>query len=174
MVFLSTEKARTWTLGYGFELDKLGLPSRSVPGHYSVRCELPKQLSELVWFCRFVEAMLETRTQCLLWITTVGVWPSSENWHLYYRLKEVYGDHQLFADAPAHLFLEFEREDMVTFLQLGVSFGWDMHLLPAKGAVRVFLSHDEFAEFFVEDLSGRDKIKQEIIRAGFTVIQPKP
>jgi hypothetical protein len=27
-----------------------------------------------------------------LWISEYGIWPSTENWHLYYALRQKYGD----------------------------------------------------------------------------------
>src|SRR5438552_16817824 len=49
----------------------------------------------------------------LLWITGYGIWPSSENLHLYYRLRESYGDRRLLAEAPAHLCLKRSEERRV-------------------------------------------------------------
>jgi hypothetical protein len=75
------------------------------------------------------------------------IWPSSENWHLYYRLRQSYGDPRLLHEAPGHLFLDYEAADFVTFLQLAVSFGWGAEILPhltAGAGARAFLSHDEF------------------------------
>lgn len=44
------------------------------------------------------------RWPALLWITEWGVWPSSENLHLYYRLRQSYGDYRLLNEAPGHSF----------------------------------------------------------------------
>ena len=37
--------------------------------------------------------------------------------------------------------------DLVSYLQVGLLCGWDMHLLPAVGYARAFISHDEYIEF---------------------------
>ena len=37
--------------------------------------------------------------------------------------------------------------DLVSYLQVGLLCGWDMHLLPAVGYARAFVSHDEYVEF---------------------------
>ena len=92
---------------------------------------------------------LEPRRSCLLWVVEHGIWPSSENWHLYYRLRESYGERRLLHEAPGHLFLDYEAPDLVTFLQITLSSGWDAELLPqlaygGPGDARVFVSHDEF------------------------------
>lgn len=77
------------------------------------------------------------------------MWPSSENWHLYYRLRESYGDRRLLHEAPGHLFLDYEAADLVTFLHVTISSGWDAEVLPhlsygSAANARVFISHDEF------------------------------
>ena len=68
---------------------------------------------------------LTFRMPTLLWITEWSIWPSSENLHLYYRLRHTYGDHRLLHEAPGHLFLEYESEDLATFLQVAMLNGWE-------------------------------------------------
>jgi hypothetical protein len=81
----------------------------------------------------------------MLWVTQWGVWPSSENLHLYYRLRASYGERRMLADAPGHLFSVHEKSDLATFTELATLFGWDFYLLPAPRAYRTaFVSHDEF------------------------------
>jgi len=58
------------------------------------------------------------------------VWKSSENWQLYYRLRQSYADFRLLHEAPGHLFLDYEEPDFISFLQLVLQNGWDAHLLP--------------------------------------------
>ncbi|SNT25336.1 hypothetical protein SAMN05421770_106103 [Granulicella rosea] len=88
------------------------------------------------------------RMPVLLWITEWGIWPSSENWRLYYKLRESYGDRQLLEDAPGHLFLEHETEDFASFLQLAIQNGWGGHIQPVAPYVTAFFSHDEYMDFY--------------------------
>jgi hypothetical protein len=47
-----------------------------------------------------------------------------------------------------HLFLDYESTDLLTFLQVGILNGWDVHLIPdSSGYARAFVSHDEFFEY---------------------------
>lgn len=78
------------------------------------------------------------------------MWPSSENWHLYYKLRQGYGDHRLLHEAPGHLFLPHEREDLASFIQLAMLNGWDAYILPELDYVTAFLSHDEFIDFYAK------------------------
>jgi len=55
---------------------------------------------------------------------------------------------RLLHQAPGHFFLDYETADVVTFVQVGISSGWDMHLITdATGYARAFLSHDEYVAF---------------------------
>lgn len=145
MKTLTVPESVAWCRQYGIELD--GLAPRLSSGMHAVRLALPQKTSRITWFCQFIENSLQPRERCLLWVTGWGVWPSSENWHLYYRLRQSYGDERLLEEAPGHLFLDFEAGDLVSFLELGIVFGWDMHVMPAAGYGRVFISHDEWAQF---------------------------
>ena len=83
---------------------------------------------------------------CLLWVTTSGVWPSNENLYLYYRLRQSYGNHTHLEQQPALVVLKHEKEDLITFVHLGMLFGWDMKLITSHDYGRAFVSHDGFFE----------------------------
>lgn len=76
----------------------------------------------------------------LILVTEWGIWPSSENWLLYYRRRRTYGDDWLLAEAPRHLFLEHESEDLATFLQISILHGWGGYVLTLANRERVFQS----------------------------------
>jgi hypothetical protein len=117
-----------------------------VEQHHVIR-DIPKSFTRLTWFCQHLERSLQPRDACLLWVTDWGVWPSSGNLHLYYRLRQSYSDWRLLHEAPGHLFLKYEAVDLVSFLEVGILAGWDMHLLPTDGYGRAFVSHDEWVAF---------------------------
>jgi hypothetical protein len=117
---LTPSELKDWCIGHSIELDDRGVPIHPHSGSAAVRCDLPKDLAKLTWFCRFIEGSLQPRDHCLLWITEWGVWHSSENWHLYYRLRQSYADHRLLHEAPGHLFLKFEGPDLVSFVEMAL------------------------------------------------------
>ena len=90
------------------------------------------------------------RSSALLFVTEWGIWPSSENWHLYYKLRQTYGDNRLLLDAPGHLFLEHEAEDLASFLQLSMVNGWGGYILTEADYLNAFFSHDEYIDFYAE------------------------
>jgi hypothetical protein len=85
----------------------------------------------------------------LLWMEEWGI--CEENLHLYYRLRQGYGDHRLLFDAPGHLFLGFEVEDFATFLQVSMLNGWGGTILTHLDYLNAFFSHDEFVDLFSND-----------------------
>ncbi len=72
---------------------------------------------------------LTYRQSALLFLTEWDIWAGSENWHLYYKLRQSYGDNRLLDDAPGHLFPPHEAEDLASFLQLSMLNGWGGYVL---------------------------------------------
>ena len=100
----------------------------------------------------------------LLWITEWGIWASSENWHLYYKLRLSYGDQRLLHEAPGHLFLEYESEDLATFLQVAILNGWGGYILTQADYVNAFFSHDEYIEFFAKNDSNLADVRKKFVQ----------
>jgi hypothetical protein len=163
MQFLNKTEAIEWSKVHKITLNERGSPARDAPdGFHKARFEIEKEASKSFRFCRLIEHSLQPWTRCLFWVTEWGIWESSENWHLYYRLRQSYGDHQLLEEAPAHLFLEHESHDLISFLQIGLAAGWDISLLSHEGYSHVFISHDEWVEFVMQDKTELDKIGAEL------------
>lgn len=147
MRYLTAEEARS-RCGKVIRLDPRGYPLEPGDDSLYARAPLPA-LTQLTHFCRQLERALQPREACLLWVTGWGIW--SENLHLYYHLRQSYGDTRLLDEAPGHLFLDYEGADLVSFLQVGIICGWDMHLIPFVGYARAFVSHDEFVTFAADN-----------------------
>jgi hypothetical protein len=103
------------------------------------------------------------------------VWKSSENWQLYYRLRQSYADFRLLHEAPGHLFLEYEEPDLISFLQLVLQNGLDAHLLPnlAYGGpetCRAFVSHDEFVVLTHREPAVVEEWRLRFAKHGFEII----
>ncbi len=98
----------------------------------------------------------------LLWITEWSIWPSSENWHLYYKLRHNYGDLRLLHEAPGHLFLGHESEDLASFLQVAILNGWGGYILTQADYVNAFFSHDEFIDFFAKLDDNLQEVRKEL------------
>lgn len=144
MKFLTDEECKEWMLGTGN-----GALIEKRPAETDSKFQLGGRIPtvpRLVPFCRCLESVLQPYDDLLVWVTVSGVWPSSEPWHLYYRLRQSYFDHRLLEEAPGHLFMAHESEDARSLIQIGLIAGWDMHLVPNQGFGQAYISHDEFWE----------------------------
>jgi hypothetical protein len=166
MKTLNSLEAIEWSKAHKIGLNEKGRPVIAENAMQWRRFEIPKYASKQVWFCRFIESSLRPWSCCLLWITAWGIWESSENWHLYYRLRQSYGDYRLIEEAPAHLFLDYEIHDLISFLQIGLSAGWDFCLLTHDDCGRILVSHDEWIELVTRDATELERISAELTKAG--------
>jgi hypothetical protein len=151
MRFFTRDEAQAWCGSGIVPLDDKGIPTRPNKAKHFARRDIPRNYTQSTWFCRHLENSLRPFDACLLWVTEWGVWHGSENLHLYYQLRRGYGDLRLLREAPATLFHDFETAELVSFIQLGILCGWDVHLIPVVGYSRAFLSHDEYVEFAADD-----------------------
>lgn len=65
-------------------------------------------------------------------------------------------------EVPGHLFLKSEKADLVNFIEVGLISGWDMHLIPSAGSRHVFVSHDEWVEFALNDRVRAEQISADL------------
>ena len=144
MHFLTLDECRDWCDGL-VPLNDRRLPEW--PSQQRIYARGPATSD--IGFCRQLERALQPREACLMWLTDWGIWTG--NLHLYYRLRQSYGDHRRFQDAPGHLFLDYEAADLVSYIQVGQMNGWDFHLIPYLGYARAFISHDEYVEFSADE-----------------------
>ena len=145
MRFLNSTECADWC-EHLLPLDEHRRPTRELGYPHRLCCSFPPSFTQLLWFSRSIESALQPREDCLLWVTDWGIFPSNENLHAYYRIRQSYGDLRLLDEAPGHFCLSYERPEVVTLIQLCILFGWDVHLIPFAGFGRAFVSHDEYAE----------------------------
>jgi hypothetical protein len=102
--------------------------TRCDPGHSCGESRLSTHAGQTFFFAHWIAKSLTFRQPALLWITEWRIWGPG-NSHLYYKLRQSYGDQRLLEEAPGHLFLEHESEDLASFLQLSMLNGWGGYLL---------------------------------------------
>jgi hypothetical protein len=125
------------------------------------RFDYPAEPYRVFGMAHWMASSLTFRMPTLLWITEWSIWPSSENWHLYYKLRQSYGDIRLLHEAPGHLFLEHESEDLASFLQIAMLNGWGGYVLTHANYVNAFFSHDEYIEFFATLDANLTEVRRE-------------
>jgi hypothetical protein len=166
MFFQTRAECEEWCAFMGIQLDERKTPSlecselsHSGSEIFYLTCGFPDVFSKFLWFAETLEEAIQPRNSCLIWMTDYGVFSSSENQHLYYRLRQSYGDLRHLHDAPGHLCLKHERPDAVTLIYLSLLFGWDIHVLPVAGYARLFISNDEWLQIAFSDKNQHDKTK---------------
>ncbi|HKO20201.1 MAG TPA: hypothetical protein VJU82_15090 [Acidobacteriaceae bacterium] len=178
MRFLTKDESEAWSAAAGFSADPPKLPGVAAEQLPHLRVATPTAPGTVLQFCRTISRLLAPRSSCLLWVVTWGVWSSSENWHLYYRVRQSYSDYRLIHEAPGHLFLGYEEPDFVTYLELALMSGWDVHVLPdldygGAETARAFVSHDEWVLLAHRDEDTLEEWRAELGAAGHPVL-PAP
>ena len=139
-----------------------------IPDVHREQIFYPPQSYRIRHFAHWTATSLTDRMTTLLWITEWGIWSPSENWHLYYKLRQTYGDYRLLHEAPGHLFLEHEAEDLASFLQLAILNGWGGYVLTQANRVNAFFSHDGYIAYFAEDPKNLDGLRKALLGADTT------
>lgn len=129
------------------------------------RFEYPREAYRFFPIASAIARSITYRRPTLLWVTEWGIWPSSENCQLYYKLRRTYGDPQLLQDAPGHLFLEYESEDLSTFLQIAMLSGWGGYILTDANYVNAFFSHDEYIDFFTSTRENLSEVRPYFVKS---------
>ena len=153
MDFLENDGIRDWCIERGFAL---GPKSELIidPAERVLECRGYGQQADPegqeVEIAEWSVGNLKDWDECLLWVTSWGVWPSSENWPGYYKARGDQGERRSLEIAPGHLFTAVESELLKHFLRLVLENAWDAHVLPARGGrgsgTHALVSHDEWVE----------------------------
>jgi hypothetical protein len=130
--------------------------------------DYPPELYRIFYIAHWIATSLMYRMPALLWITEWGIWPSSENWHLYYKMRQTYGDPRLLHEASGHFFLEHEAEDLASFLQIAMLNGWGGYVLTQANYVNAFFSHDEYIKFFATHEENLTGLREALEKSGST------
>lgn len=142
MRFYTNQECEDWLRGSGrTKPDAGGAPA-------PLRLSFPKDIPGTYRWANWIANHIVSDEPYLLWIVEWGIWPSSENLHLYYTLRHAEHDFRLLHEAPGHLFLKHEKSLVTSFLQVAMLNGWGGYILNQQGYVDAFFSHDEFMDFY--------------------------
>ena len=142
MRFTSTTECEEWLRSQGVDPEA---PSPDPGERNVVKLFFEEDRHRSFYLAKTLVSWLGNFESCLLWINEYGIWPSSEDLHLYYRLRTSYGDGRRLREAPGHLFSGDEKADLVSCLNLAIQFGWGGHIVPKPAATRIVFSHDSWA-----------------------------
>jgi hypothetical protein len=150
MQFLTPEECSKWS----------GSRWQNEAGRSNSRLQIPyaNHPPRVHHIARWLARTLSFDGPALLWVTNPDV--GQTNWHLYYRLRESYGDHRSVDHAPGHLCLNYECEDMATLLYLTMLYGWDATLIFESSYVTLTFSHHRFLDAISDDDAIVEDIRQ--------------
>lgn len=141
MRFLDARSTTQWRVENGW--NSLSLP----PSRLTVSGEANVAFGNAAYVVASVVVLgLPPSKEILLEVTGWGIWPSSENRHLFARLRASYCEVRSIEQAPGHVFYPAEEPDLISFMQLAIQNGWDAELLTAERQHRVAISHDGWTE----------------------------
>lgn len=157
MRFYTDEECRAWLRCRGLHSPE------TFPGAHKQDVKSGQEAGQILWLARWMATSLKGRDEALLWITNPLIFPSLANWHLYYRLRQSYGDHRLWHDAPGHFFLDYEAEDLTSFLYVAMLSGWDGDLVIATSDIHASFNHHGYVSFYAEEERSLDHVRRELL-----------
>jgi hypothetical protein len=171
MFFRTADDAGDLARGYGYEVsielqDVTLLPPKEVIHKATFDFSEKKTNSYVV--AKAIVSWLGDFSSCVFWVTEYGIWPSSEDLHLYYRLRRSLGDFRHLHEAPCHDFLSFERNELITFLSIALQFGWGGVMFGTPPNSYLMLSHDSW--FTIHAEWELDSIAAEASQMGLKVL----
>lgn len=146
MFFKTEQECKEMAERLGFDRSKLTCAESETPCVGCIRVFIEDERARSFAIAAKLTSFLGIFTTCLVWVTEYGIWPSSENRHLYYRVRSSYGDLRELRDAPGHHYYWHEIHDLMTLVDLMIQFGWGGHVLASSGAM--YISHDGWVRVF--------------------------
>ena len=140
MFFKTEQECHEIAKRLGFNEEALSRATSELPYSDCIRVFVEDDRARSFAIATKLASFLDAFTTCLVWVTEYGIWPSSENRHLYYRLRSSYGDLRELRDAPGHYFHAYESPDLITLVDLMIQFGWGGHILASSSSM--YISHD--------------------------------
>ena len=148
MFFRTPGECSELARGFGWDEASLGalqsLPATE-PGSLALSFE--HSLADSFQLAHAIAQQLPELSECVLWVKEYGIWTALDNRHLYYRVRQSYGDRRSITDAPGHEFVKHEYVDLVMFLELTIRLGWGAVVFASRPQAACFISHDGWIKF---------------------------
>lgn len=142
MRFLTLSECKQFADDAGVSEEELAAATQDQSDARAIRLNIENERHRAFFIARQVVGLFRDFQSALMWVTDYGIWPSSENQHLYYRLRRALEDSDTLRTAPGHLFVKSEQDDFVTFVHLALEFGWGINILTKPTYRWVHASHD--------------------------------
>lgn len=145
MLFLPKHECEKFAETAGISKNVLSAVASDSAFAHAIHVDLQNERHRSYYLATEFISLLGQYHELLVWVVEFGIWPSSENRHMYYQLRRSYGDSGKLNEAAGHLFDAQEREACITFLHLALEFGWGVYIISKPLNRWIFASHDGWA-----------------------------
>ena len=132
-------------------------------GDYEVFAASPREARVQQLLARDLVTWLGDFESVLFWLTD---WPfyTPDEMALIESLRKSHGERRLLIEAPGHVFVESERDELIGWVSLMMCFGWDGYLFTSPFQGSLFqTSHEDFV-WLLSSVVERFAEAQRIIR----------
>ena len=140
-----------------------------VVGDYEVFCAAPRDARAQGLLARDLVTWVGEFETALFWLSD---WPfcKPDEMAIISGLRRAHGEQRRLIDAPGHLFEFSERDELVAWVSLMMSFGWDGHLFTSPFCGSVFqTSHEDFIWVVTSDQQQFGEVKQFVRKYGVEI-----
>lgn len=163
MKFLTHEESLDWMAEVGVNVAD-GFLKFSDDEYKHCEAQLPKDRSTY-WIAMRLADVLDESQVALCLVHDWGVFPNHENLHLYYKWRVSLGDTLWLSDRNGHLFLSYERVELVTLLHIVLINGWGIYLVSDNNYRAVQLSHEGVLSLHAQGDMFLSEFKKSIVGA---------
>lgn len=168
MQFLDVGEIRSWSGGR----DWLDLDRKDQYVGFSVGRFRISSASEKTpwWFIESAIDALQFWEEALLLIGEAN--PVTPHLHLFYALRRSYGETKLVRETPGHLFLRFERQDLLTFVNMVYMNEWSARVVTSQDYGRLAMSASGTILIALRDAPELEHVRATLSGAGAEWISP--
>lgn len=139
---------------------------RQVGGPYSI----PGDSGAKTALSRLFAYLLLRQSSVCIYVSGWMVWPSAENFDLFYGYRRSFGENRTLIEAPVHLFERSEEDAFVSILCMALYFVWDAWVFDVEGKALVRISHDEWLEVRADDDEAIKEFAAELEKYGMRLL----
>ena len=143
MTILTPAECATWCEERGYSTPPHHRSIARGDGYAEYNFRIPKDAGARVALCRVLwQALSSDAGDGLIWISSWGIWPSSEHLPLFNTMRAGFSEHRGLEEASGHAFTADETDDPLSVLIVSCLFLWDCSFYRTDPGF-VVLSHDE-------------------------------
>jgi hypothetical protein len=125
---------------------------------------LPSDAGRKTAITRILIGSIDTTAPGLFWITSWGIFPSSENMALFDGYRKSLGESRGIGAAPGHVFGESDLQSLECLFDLTLYFYWDATLFDGAERIVVRTSHDEYISVHAKHKEHLEEFESKLAR----------